>query len=814
MPGWEDFGTIRWGSPRATVGWVMLSPAEFEALAHTAINKQLNAEQSRCVAAGIDRPLLIIAGPGSGKTTVMVLRALRHVLVDGMEPESIAITTFTRKAAQEVRTRWLDWGLPLIEAARSHPSMQNPVEQAWLGKIDLNRCTTGTLDSICETLLGDFRPAGTIAPVLIDGYPANQRLLKAGVADAWRNHQGPLEDYLSRYNFDGDPPRTQGDVIKLVRVLVDRFVHDRVDLAAFRTNGPHLLAKQLLADAFDRYCQDLGAVSQMDFALLEKAFLERLESDGLQEAIGNWRALLVDEYQDTNPLQEAIYFKLVEKTGATLSVVGDDDQSLYRFRGATVELFTQFVPRLKQALGLSAHSEALFKNYRSTPEITRFVNSFAEGDPGFSPARIQPPKPRIKAARPSVGLPIMGLFRPKPEDLARDLSDVLDQVFRKSGFTISLPGGGSTTLARDRHGGDFGDAVVLAHSTAELKRPFGSQPVEDKFPALLRRELAKKGVGVFNPRGQALADQLAVKQLLGLMLECIDRSSAAQPDGTLTPAVMGLTNAARGRLLDWRACANAFIATDPAPGGLRAFVDAWAGRQSPAGDWPDEWPVLELAFKLIAWMPGFQHDPEWQVWLEAITRGIAQSRLFSPYRGQILNTAPHDTRSRDAVIRDILRPIAEGLIDIDEEILPSVPRDRVSFMTIHQSKGLEFPLVIVDISSGYKVNHPKNAQMRFPKDASTVTCLEDDLAPFTQVGQARLARSGLDRSFDDLMRLYYVAYSRAQTALLVIGSEKTIVTGSTVKTVASGWRRDGTWTWHQAVKPQPTFANNIPMVLL
>src|SRR5690606_8178036 len=133
--------------------------------------------------------------------------------------------------------------------------------------------------------------------------------------------------------------------------------------------------------------------------------------------------------------------------------------------------------------------------------------------------------------------------------------------------------------------------------------------------------------------------------------------------------------------------ALSFMSTNPAPGGLSGFVDAWAARASQsAAAWPDDWPLLELVFKLITWLPAFQTDPEHQVWLEAVSRAAAQSRLFSPYGGSILNQAPHDVYSRQSVIRDILRPIAEGLVEVDEDLVTEVPRGHMSIMTIHQSK--------------------------------------------------------------------------------------------------------------------------------
>ena len=83
--------------------------------------------------------------------------------------------------------------------------------------------------------------------------------------------------------------------------------------------------------------------------------------------------------------------------------------------------------------------------------------------------------------------------------------------------------------------------------------------------------------------------------------------------------------------------------------------------------------------------------------------------------------------------------------------MPSVPRDRLNIMTIHQAKGLEFPLVIVDIASDFTRNHPKQRFRRFPDEPSSVTLLEDDLASCTPIGALRTARSAIQRSFEDLI---------------------------------------------------------------
>ena len=109
----------------------------------------------------------------------------------------------------------------------------------------------------------------------------------------------------------------------------------------------------------------------------------------------------------------------------------------------------------------------------------------------------------------------------------------------------------------------------------------------------------------------------------------------------------------------------------------------------------------------MPWIPHFENDPEGQVYLEAISRAAGQAAGFSAYGGKLVkpieanDEADHGRRSLMAIIRDVIAPIAENLIDVDEEIMPNVPRDRLNVMTIHQAKGLEYPLVILDVAADF-----------------------------------------------------------------------------------------------------------------
>jgi DNA helicase-2/ATP-dependent DNA helicase PcrA len=114
--------------------------------------------------------------------------------------------------------------------------------------------------------------------------------------------------------------------------------------------------------------------------------------------------------------------------------VGDHDQSLYRFRGATIELFRDFCARCAAALGSRRPRLVyLVENYRSPPEIVDFINALVQNDPDFAAARIQPPKPAIRANRPSQRVPVLGMFRNNVDDLATDLATLLEQIFRQGG---------------------------------------------------------------------------------------------------------------------------------------------------------------------------------------------------------------------------------------------------------------------------------------------------------------------------------------------------------------------------------------------
>jgi len=780
-----------------------------------------NAGQREAISAPGESPLLVVAGPGTGKTTTLVLRALRFTFVNGVAPEDMLITTFTEKAGREIRSRLIEWGSELrtylltrAEGAGDHGYASH------LGTVDINRYIAGTLDSVCEDAVRDMREPNEAPPTILEESAARAILNRRG--EVWRelNDLGdPFRAHLGRYGFSGDPVRTNGEATAVIRTIIDRLIQDRVDLAAFAGGHPDQEFRHAILRIKERYESQLAGTNQMDFALLEKRFLDRLCAGRLPRSMQELKMLLVDEYQDTNPLQEAIYFELVRRTRASLTVVGDDDQSLYRFRGATIELFRDFRERAVAEIGCSEPQlVCLEENYRSSEQIVTFFTRHIRNDPDFAPARVQLPAPYRRQVLSTAGpapIGVVGMFRDDAATLARDLAEFLHRLFRQGG-RIPLPH--EDTLSEPilpAEGGDVGDAVLLCSTVAERGRPSFGQPGRERLPCHLRRELDQRGIGVFNPRGLALRDIPIVRQFLGLLLESIDPAPAANAAGARQQQAR-ITGDAHRFLSEWRAAAQALLLlNERSPRGefLADKVARWRRFAAQGRDPESEWPILDICYSFLPWFQPFQDDPEAQVYLEAITRTVAAASTFSGYKASIQRDEPHRSRSVDGAIRDVLAPIAEDLVAVDEEIMPSVPRDRLNIMTIHQAKGLEFPLVIVDVSSDFRTNHASQRFRRFPDEPSSVVRLEDDLAAVTPVGAARRRRADMQRTFEDLIRLYYVAYSRPQSLLMLVGCQQGLQYRTSIRNVATFWRRDGSWAWvsDPSVRRPPVDADLIPL---
>lgn len=747
-----------------------------------------NPDQRKAIEAGAGDGVFIVAGPGTGKTACLTLRILKLILVDGISPRGILATTFTRKAAAELRSRILSRGFSLIQALQDDP--QTPEKtRGRLARLDINQVITGTIDSICEQLLRDYREPGMMPPVTADEYVSRTLLLRDGLLSEGRYRNDDLDAFLLDLRGGSAYGWNLGTKTSLVQVIWSTRFQDQLDWPRFVRSGPvaDRPARRLLDEALTAYAQALEERSMVDYTMLEQAVLDRLRQGQLTEFTDQISVVLVDEYQDTNLLQEAIYFEFARACDGGLTVVGDDDQSLYRFRGATVELFSQFSERYHRAFEREVAPVFLRTNYRSTRGIVDFVNDYATLDTSYQAVRVAD-KPPLIAHSGEVGVPVLGMFRDSLEDLTADLANFVHAVFRGAGYR--LPDG--TRLQRSRDGGDLGDCALLCSSPAE--RSSGGNP---RLPLTLREELADRtpSVAVFNPRGQDVADIDVVEVFGGLLLECLD------PGGVVEGSI-NLSQNEAAVLTRWRQSALAY-ADQPARQALMDYASGWASRESGGAGyvWPRSVPTLDLVYGLMHFFPELYDDPEGQVYLEVFTRQLAACEQIGGFKARLVED-PDDLGLSQASVRELLRnflsPIASGAVGINEDLIEAFPRDRLSILSVHQAKGLEFPLVIVDVGSDFKTNHHAHAFKRFPADAGGPHRIEDLLRPFSELAGQTGARPGRDRAFDDLFRQFFVAYSRPQEALLLVGL-RTTFPGGRVANVATGWNRAGTCLWDGAI---------------
>jgi DNA helicase-2/ATP-dependent DNA helicase PcrA len=722
----------------------------------------------------------------------MVLKILKFIYVDNVHPSSILATTFTRKAAAELRSRILSWGDQIRQHLLKDPKYKDLHSQ--LRRLDFNQIITGTLDSISEDALRTHRDPGAPPPVVIEEFIASGLMLRIGLFNGEKHHDDDLREYLKEVRGTGWGLNTP-EMARTLLEIKDRLYYDQVYWDQLQETKDHpgfQLALESIADYTDYLKDNL----LYDFASLEAEFLDQLEKGKLEKFTSNLKLLLVDEYQDTNLLQERIYFQLAEKAiqnGGSITVVGDDDQSLYRFRGATVDLFTQYQDRINQELNTRTELINLSRNYRSTSNIVNLCNQFSKLDPEFQPARVKD-KPLIEASRGDgyTDFPILGLFREDIPTLSKDLSKFIQQVLT-DGYSFQHENK-TYHIQADPQEGSPTDLAILMSSPLEL-----SSSNKPRMPLLLREELKKAKIEVFNPRGQDLELSWQASVLCGLIMECID------PEATIQNSIEKLPHDAKSNFTRWRKTAQEYIESNPEPTkplSLKDYVGAWKAR-TPIGrkTWKKDVPLIELAYQLVTWIPHLKDDVESLVYLEAVTRTMAQTGIFNSFDGNILHDEDEhlNNLSIKEAIWNILVPLASGAIEVDEGLLETLPDDRINIMSIHQAKGLEFPLVIVDVGSDFRQNFAAQEFKRFPKTGGKPCNLEDELRTCSPLDEPE--RTSRDRAFDDLIRQYFVAFSRPQDVLVLVGLNSVKDGYNTqqghreIANVATGWSRDGEWHW-------------------
>jgi len=321
---------------------VSSSAAQIEAV----LGANLTPEQ-RAAATDTAADVLVIACAGSGKSRTLAYR-IAWLISQGADPASIVAFTFTNNAAESIRRR----------VATALSSVGRPGTE--VGKIRI-----GTIHSFCRQLLVEvdarYRQFDTIDQnglklFLMSRYPQL-------VIQRFRNRN---QRYFGRINELADAWTMLHDEVLDIDDIVG---HD-----------------QQLGAVLQRLGELLDESNYIDYSLMIRLIVDRLAAADPQalQATEKIRHLLVDEYQDINPLQERL-IRLLRRRCDTLTVVGDDDQSIYGWRGADVQNILNFCDRIPAA---SQHT--LAHNFRSTPLIVRSADRLVRDELGANRLPKQP----------------------------------------------------------------------------------------------------------------------------------------------------------------------------------------------------------------------------------------------------------------------------------------------------------------------------------------------------------------------------------------------------------------------------------------
>ena len=596
----------------------------------------LNPEQRRAVQ-HTEGPLLILAGAGSGKTKTLVHRIVQLIRVGRVESSRIVAVTFTNRAADEMRERVLAFASD-----------------------DARGIVVSTFHALGARVLREFH----------DRVGLPKRFAIYSTAD----QLGALKTACAEISIDDDT----FDLKRVLRQISD-WKNRGLDPAAARaavsdarTRGHRADDYAVLAaDAFPKYQEVLRACGAVDFDDLLGMAVTLLGQDegALRELQKRWHYFMIDEYQDTNAVQLQLA-RLLAGPRRNLCVVGDDDQSIYAFRGADVGnilAFEQHFPGAKVV--------TLEQNYRSTQRILGAANAIIAGNLHRHPKQLRtrngvgPPldlcehEDEVAEAEAVAREISVRRFagKVKWEDLAvlyrtNPQSRVLEEALRAQAIPYRAVGGTS-----------FFDRKEIADCVAYLR--VAAAPAD---------ELALRRIINFPPRGIGRMTVLKIAERAraegSTFARAMTRLTAADLSLAGTEALRRFADQlddARARL----AAAEAAAAAAPPP----------AERPPPLAQWAEDW------FRELRITEAVTSDPRNQrsagVRADNIRDLVGTIARYE--RRQWQRALVEGSSWRPPTLGDALARLALAELDRDEED-ETEPSAAVTLMTLHSAKGLEF----------------------------------------------------------------------------------------------------------------------------
>ncbi len=654
-----------------------------------------NDEQKKAIQ-HIDGPALIIAGPGTGKTFTLVKRVVYLIVEKGIKPENILITTFTDKAAKELITRITN---ELIKLNIT---------------VNINDLYIGTFHSICLRLIKEN--------VEFTRLKKNYRLMDEFDQKylIYRNHK--IFDEITDIELISDT-KSAWERAKQLSYYFNAISEELITADDLRKDKD--MSVQVLATAYETYQRLLNEENAMDFSSIQVIAYNLLKDSEavrtkIQEQI---QYAMIDEYQDTNYVQEQLILTIVEKHH-NLCVVGDDDQGLYRFRGATIRNILEFPDKWKDCAMFN-----LVENYRSEKDIVQFYNDWMQdtesGDfewENFRYAKnIVPMKENQVEGVPTV-IKVSG-----QRDLENWGDNIIDFIGKlKKNETIT----------------DYNQIAFLFRS------------VKHERVKALADYLEKNGIPVYSPRSDMFFEREEIKLLIGILLVAFPNYLKAIKTDKYMPKVMFKYYTEK--------CLPAFVKYQKS--NPNAPLIKWCAKKGMEHSDPNasfDYAFTGLVYEALQFEPFLsimQSDISGVVDSRAI-RNLAEFTKLTTRYEYLHKINVFTAKGIDIDITQFfnryLRFLYEGGIGEYEDDSEYAPSGCVSFMTIHQSKGMEFPVVVV----GSLYGTPRNDFKEVIQELEENVYARKPFEPYECI------------KYYDFWRVYYTAFSRAQNLLVLTADE-------------------------------------------
>ena len=669
----------------------------------TALQSKANTQQLEAILA-TDGPVLIIAGPGSGKTFTLVERIVYLTTQRGIAPESLFVVTFTDKAARELATR-----------------ISNRLTELGI-KFNVNEMYLGTFHSICLRLLEDFREFTRLKRsfTLFDQFDQQYFLYQ---------HIKDFRELPDAQLVMGDDQSGRWAQSENLLKWLNKVAEEALQIATLET-APDVEVRAL-ATCFRKYQELLHEHNALDFSGIQYEALQLLEKhpEVLAQLREKFSYLMVDEYQDTNTIQERILLLLAGER-RNLCVVGDDDQGLYRFRGATIRNILEFPALFDEG---QCKRVTLTVNYRSHPDIIRFYNEWMREQTWDDGKR--------NFRYPKQIVPRTDDFPDVPTAVRLAATDAKDETINWHTEVLAF----LNRLKESERLSDWNQVAFLFRSVKN-----------DKVVALARF-LEAEGVPVYSPRSNMFFEREEIRLMIGALI-------------FLFPQFPKVRQWAEGVTLDiWsyydHQCFAAFANELRKPENKRLldWARPLAKRHAVLAQNTD-YAFSGLFYQLLQF-PLFARFLSEDT-LQGVDKGRAArnlgtfSKLLTKFEYlhyvSVLNPQYLEKNLRD-LFNQFLRFLFEGGIGEYEDEAEYAPKGCISFLTIHQSKGLEFPVVVC----GSMEAVPRKQH----------TALDELLEDGGYLSKPRFEPLDHIKSFD-FWRLFYTAFSRAQNLLVLAAQER------------------------------------------